>query len=81
MTADLCAGGTKYEPDDLNDSKRVAEKMTTTGLPTLRGLAQAIADAGGLGCEQETLYDEVLPTLAEQLTAIEGPHIPNQPRH
>ena len=81
MTADLYTGGTKYKPDDLDDSKRVAEKMTTAGLPSLQGLAQAIADADGLGCEQETLYDEVLPTLAEQLTAIEGPRIPNQPRH
>jgi hypothetical protein len=72
MTADLYAGGPKYKPDDIDDSKRVAEKMVTDGLPALQGLAQVIADADGLGCEQETLYDEVLPTLAEQLTAIEG---------
>jgi hypothetical protein len=76
MTADLYTGGTKYKPDDLDDSKRVAKKMTTAGLPALRGLAQAITDADGLGCEQETLYDEVLPTLAEQLRAIEGPRTP-----
>jgi hypothetical protein len=81
MTADLYAGGTKYKPDDLDDAKQAAEKMTADGLPALRGLAQAITRAGGLGCEQETLYDKVLPTLAEQLTAIEGPRIPHQPRH
>jgi hypothetical protein len=81
MTADLYAGGTKYQPDDLDDAKQVAEKMTVGGLPALRGLAQAITDAGGLGCEQETLYDKVLPTLAEQLIAIEDPHIPDQLRY
>jgi hypothetical protein len=72
MTADLYAGGTKYKPDDIDDSKRVAEKMVTDGLPALQGLAQVIADADGLGCEQETLYDKVLPALAGQLSAIEG---------
>lgn len=45
MTADLYTAGTKYKPDDLDDSKRVAEKMVTDGLPALQGLAQAIADA------------------------------------
>jgi Uncharacterized protein conserved in bacteria C-term(DUF2220) len=53
MTADLYAGGTKYKPADIDDSKRVAEKIVTDGLPTLQGLAQAIDDADGLGCEQE----------------------------
>ena len=59
LTADLYAGGTKYKPDDIDYSKRVAEKMVTDGLPALQGLAQAIADAAGLYCEQETLYDKV----------------------
>jgi hypothetical protein len=48
MTPDLYTGGTKYKPDDLDDSRRVAEKKVTDGLPALQGLAQAIADAGGL---------------------------------
>jgi hypothetical protein len=72
LTADLYAGGTKYKPDDIDYSKRVAEKMVTDGLPALQGLAQAIADAAGLYCEQETLYDKVFPALAGQLSAIEG---------
>ena len=60
------------KPDDIDYSKRVAEKMVTDGLPALQGLAQAIADAAGLYCEQETLYDKVFPALAGQLSAIEG---------
>ena len=43
--------------------------MATTGIESLRDLAQAIVANGGLGCEQETLYAKVLPILAQQLAA------------
>lgn len=71
MTVDLYTSGTKYRPDDLPESQRVAEKMATKGIESLRDLARAIAGSGGLGCEQETLYDEVLPALTQQLSKIE----------
>jgi hypothetical protein len=71
MSVDLYANGDKYSPDDLADSQRIAEKMAAEGIESLRDLAKAIAASGGLGCEQETLYDEVFPTLAADLSALE----------
>jgi len=45
--------------------------MTTESIESLRDLARAISASGGLGCEQETLYDEVLPTLAPDRREVE----------
>jgi hypothetical protein len=67
MSVDLYTNGTKYRPDDLPESKRVAEQMAIDGIESLRDLARSIAASGGLGCEQETLYDQVLPALAKEL--------------
>lgn len=71
MTVDLYVNGTKYQPKDLADSLRVAKKMAGEGHEDLRDLAVAIAASGGLGCEQETLYGEVLPGLAQELCKLE----------
>jgi hypothetical protein len=71
MSVELYTNGTKYSPDDLPESQRVAEKMVFEGIDSLRELAKVIAASGGLGCEQETLYDEVLPTLARELSKLE----------
>jgi hypothetical protein len=71
MSVDLYTNGTKYRPGDLPESQRVAEKMVTNGLESLQDLAKAIAASGDLGCEQEILYDEVLPVLAEELSNLE----------
>jgi Uncharacterized protein conserved in bacteria C-term(DUF2220) len=71
MSVHLYVNGTKYSPDDLSDSHRVAKKMALEGIDSLRDLAKEIAASGGLGCEQETLYDEVLPTLAKNLFMLE----------
>jgi len=71
MSVNLYANGTKYKPDDPVESQRVAEKMAADGPMDLRDLASLIANSDGLGCEQETLYDEVLPTLASELRRLE----------
>jgi len=71
MSVDLYSNGDKYSPDDLPESERIAEKMAAEGIKSLRELAKAIAASRGLGCEQETLYDEVLPTLPADLSALE----------
>jgi len=67
MGVDLFAGGKQYIPKNLADAK----KMTADGHPALRDLAEAIVASGGLGCEQETLYDLVPPTLARDLAKLE----------
>lgn len=78
MTPDLYLNGTKYRPEDLAESQRIAAKMADEGPLSLRDLAAMIARSEGLGCEQETLYDEVLPTLAGQLRQLE--HSESTPR-
>jgi hypothetical protein len=40
-----------------------------------RDLAKAIAVSGGLGCEQETLYNQVLPALVRELSKLELPAV------
>lgn len=71
MRTELFVGGKQYVPKNLEDSLRVAKKMTVDGHPALRDLAEAILASGGLGCEQETLYDVVPPTLARELAKLE----------
>ena len=45
--------------------------MVEEGPKALRELALAITESGGLGCEQETLYDEVLDSLSGYLRKME----------
>jgi len=71
MSVELYTNGKKYRPDDPEESLRVAKKMAYEGPEALRTLAQAIAETGGLGCEQETLYDEVLGSLPSLLREME----------
>jgi hypothetical protein len=71
MGAELFVGGKQYVPKNLADSLRVAKKMTVDGHAALRDLAKAIVASGGLGCEQETLYNVVPPTLARELAKLE----------
>ena len=70
MSVELYNDGIKYRPDDPDESRRVARKMAEEGPQELRTLAHAIAESGGLGCEQETLYDDVLDTLSGRLRDI-----------
>ena len=76
MSVELYTNGIKYRPDDLTESQRVADQMAIDGIESLRDLAKAIAASGGLGCEQETLYDQVLPALAGELAKLELPAVP-----
>ena len=71
MGVELFVGGKQYVPKNLADSLKVAKKMTVDGHPALQDLARAIVASGGLGCEQETLYDLVPPTLARDLAKLE----------
>jgi hypothetical protein len=71
MSIELFVSGKQYVPKNLTDSLRVAKKMTVDGHPALQDLAKAIVASGGLGCEQETLYDAVPPTLARELAKLE----------
>jgi hypothetical protein len=67
MSVELFVSGKQCVPKNLADSLSVAKKMAVEGHPALRNLAKAIVESGGLGCEQETLYDVVPPTLARDL--------------
>src|SRR5712691_7676588 len=71
MSVELYTNGIKYRPDDPKESQRVARKMHEEGPEALRTLAHAIAESGGLGCEQETLYDDVLGALSGHLREME----------
>jgi hypothetical protein len=71
MGVELFVDGKQYVPKNLADSLKVAKKMTVDGHPALQDLAKAIVASGGLGCEQETLYDDVPPTLARELAKLE----------
>ncbi|MDQ2876854.1 MAG: hypothetical protein M3Y33_19445, partial [Actinomycetota bacterium] len=48
-----------------------AQVITDFAGALLRDLAKAIVASGGLGCEQETLYNVVPPTLARELAKLE----------
>jgi hypothetical protein len=72
MTVDLYRGGTKYrqEPTKLKENRKLAAQLACDGIEALRDLAEEIARTDGHGCEQETLYDEVLPALPGLLKAV-----------
>ncbi|MFJ3278986.1 Wadjet anti-phage system protein JetD domain-containing protein [Streptomyces halstedii] len=75
MTVNLYRGGTKYrqEPQKLEENHKLAARLAQEGLEALRDLAEEIIRTGGHGCEQETLYDEVLPTLPDLLKTVQMP--------
>jgi hypothetical protein len=79
MTVELYANGIKYRPDNPEESQRVARKMAEEGPQVLRALAHVIAESDGLGCEQETLYDDVLDALSGHLRDIERMAIAKNP--
>ncbi|GGY71051.1 Wadjet anti-phage system protein JetD domain-containing protein [Streptomyces xanthochromogenes] len=75
MTVNLYRGGTKYrqEPQKLEENHKLAARLAQEGLEALRDLAEEITRTGGHGCEQETLYDEVLPILPDLLKTVQLP--------
>ncbi|MFE4334445.1 Wadjet anti-phage system protein JetD domain-containing protein [Streptomyces sp. NPDC056831] len=77
MTVGLYRAGTKYhqEPAKLEENRKLAARLAHQGIPALRDLADEIARTGGHGCEQETLYDDVLPTLSGLLKTV---HLPGR---
>jgi hypothetical protein len=64
--------GTKRIQDDrqLASAKKVAAELSVGGPLQLRDLAAAIAETGEC-CEQETLYEQVIPTLRTVLGELE----------
>jgi hypothetical protein len=72
MDVDLYRHGTKYrqKPEKREGNRKLAEQLAASGPPALRALSAEIAANGGDGCEHETLYREVLPTLANTLDRI-----------
>ncbi len=72
MSVNLWRAGTKRIQDDrqLAQARRIAAVLALNGPPALRGLAAAIAKTGDC-CEQETLYEQVLPTLSTTLRGLE----------
>lgn len=72
MTVDLYRAGIKYNqtPPKLEGNRELAAQLSQEAILALRDLAREIAHTGGEGCEQETLYTEVLPTLPRLLEAV-----------
>ena len=68
MSADLWRRGTKLDQNDrqLAKARILASRMAAEGPLALRDLAAAIAETGDC-CEQETLYQPVLPSLPAAL--------------
>jgi len=71
MSVGLYVNGTKYQPEDLPDALRTAQQVAAEGPASVRDLAREIVANRGFGCEQETLYVEVLSTLSANLVALE----------
>lgn len=71
MSTRLWQQGVKREqtPDQLHRGRVLAASLSASCAPDLRELAAAIATTGE-GCEQETLYTEVLPTLGVELAKV-----------
>ncbi|MFG2227700.1 Wadjet anti-phage system protein JetD domain-containing protein [Streptomyces sp. NPDC048644] len=72
MDVELYRAGPKYkqEPEKLEGNRQLASVLAEEGPIALRPLAAEIAANGGAGCEHETLYAQVLPTLAKQLHEV-----------
>lgn len=65
--------GKKYVQDEKKRAENLAlaRDLVTSAPVELRQLAAAIVEAGGDGCEQETLYESMLPGLSSRLDQIE----------
>ncbi|MEV4845107.1 Wadjet anti-phage system protein JetD domain-containing protein [Micromonospora matsumotoense] len=72
MSVDLWSIGTKRNQDErqLAMARKIAAELSMSGPLALRELAAAIARTGDC-CEQETLYEHVLPTLPAMLRELE----------
>ena len=72
MSVGLYANGaTVFQPEDLPDALRTAQQVAAELPASVRDLAREIVANRGFGCEQETLYVEVLSTLSANLVALE----------
>lgn len=72
MSLALWRAGTKRIQDhqQLTWAREIAARLAVNGPFALRELAAAIAETGDC-CEQETLYEQVLPTLGATLRELE----------
>ncbi len=73
MDVDAYIGGKKYIQDEKKRAENLAlaKDLVSSASVELRLLAQAIVEHGGDGCEQETLYESILPELPSRLDHIE----------
>lgn len=71
MDVGLWQQGTKLlqDEDQLRKARDIAAMLSVSGPLALRELARAIAETGDC-CEQESLYEQVLPTLKSRLDEI-----------
>lgn len=69
MDQNLFDRGVKYqqEPEKQKANLDLAERLTASAPASLLPLAKAIVRAKGAGCEQESLYLEVIPHLRDLL--------------
>ncbi|WP_220378007.1 Wadjet anti-phage system protein JetD domain-containing protein [Streptomyces inhibens] len=76
MNVELYRAGPKYkqEPEKLEGNRQLTAVLAEKGPVAMRPLAAEIAVNGGEGCEHETLYAHVLPTLAKQLDEVLAQH-------
>ncbi|MFJ9527072.1 DUF2220 domain-containing protein [Streptomyces griseus] len=72
MDVELYRAGPKYkqEPSKLEKNLELASELALKGPLALRELAAEIVANGGEGCEHETLYAQVLPTLSARLNDV-----------
>jgi hypothetical protein len=59
----------RQKPDQITRDKSIAARLALQGPESLRPLASEIAMYGG-SCEQEAIYDQVIPDLARILSTI-----------
>jgi hypothetical protein len=73
MDVDAYVTGKKYVQDESKRAENLAlaKKLATSAPPELRRLAEAIVEHNGEGCEQETLYESMLPGLSDCLLRLE----------
>jgi hypothetical protein len=70
MNPSLFEEGVKYfqKPEKKEANLQLAERLVASAPDHLRPLAQAIVQAKGAGCEQESLYPQVIPRLPALLS-------------